>query len=58
MIVLDNINSNNPISINRAIQLLKANRSGFYKWYARSIHDPKLLYNEIKIKNENKRSNI
>ncbi len=52
MIVLDNINSNNPISINRAIQLLKANRSGFYKWYARSINDPKLLINEMKIKNE------
>ena len=52
MIVLDNINSNNSISINRAIQLLKANRSGFYKWYARSINDPKLLINEMKIKNE------
>jgi transposase InsO family protein len=52
MIVLNNLNSNNPISINRATQLLNVNRSGFYKWKTRSISNPKLLVYEMKVKNE------
>lgn len=52
MIINENLNLNNTISINNASQLLGVSRRGFYKWKYRLENGSGSLINGMEIKNE------
>lgn len=52
MIILNNLKSNKPISINRATKLMKVSRSGFYKWKNRLNCINKSIKGNMEIRNE------
>ena len=52
MVIQESLNSNNPLSINKAVRILDISKSGFYKWSNQPRNNAISLVNEMMLKNE------